>query len=213
MPYERMKYDYSLPFDWNKCFVPDKLTDCMPSCVAMACRYWKLLKPELPIPMDLEVWKKFVSDLKGNTMRGTSVTRVMTNLAKILQSNSDAENIVIKRHNMLNIEATIEFLKHDPPIPLIIIFDRAYMVTNNEGGYHACLLHGIDYQKEKKIGLIDPSITDMVDPFPWDIERFVVGWGKTQNLCLAIYPPDETPIRTKKGAKNDTLTKHMEGYN
>ncbi|MGI0006615.1 MAG: hypothetical protein ACREAR_01305 [Nitrosotalea sp.] len=207
-----MVYDYSFPFNWSEHFVPDRATDCMPACIAMAAKYWAILRPELGIPTELDVWRRFIAEQKGMTMRGSSVTRVMENLGKVMNTTRPADRLNIVRYTMTNIEGTIQFLSQQPPIPLILIFDRSYMITNNEGGYHACLLYGIDYKKEKKVALVDPNLVDAKEAFPWDLKHFARGWGKTQNLCLAVYPHSTLDVRRKKGIQAKPLTTFMEEY-
>lgn len=207
-----MGYDHVFPFNWKEHFVPDRAVDCLPACIAMTARYWGNLQPELNIPTELETWRKFVSNQKGMTMRGSSLTRIMDNLNKTMKK-KPSELLKIIPLNLTNIESTIQFLSHQPSIPLILIFDRSYMITNNEGGYHACLLYGIDYKKEKKVALIDPNLTDSQEAFPWDSKVFSRGWEKTQNQVLAVYPPDTSSIKSKKGFKTTPITNYMEEYN
>lgn len=206
-----MVYDYVFPFDWKEYFVPDKAVDCLPACIAMAARYWGKLNPNSNIPTDLDSWRSFVSSQKGMTMRGSSLTRVMDNLTKTVHK-KPSESLKLVPLNLTNVESTIQFLSHQPAIPLILIFDRSYMITNNEGGYHACLLYGIDYKKEKKVALIDPNLVDSQEAFPWDSKVFSRGWEKTQNQTLAVYPPDTSNIKSKKGFKAPPLTSYMEEY-
>lgn len=194
-----------LPFDWDKCFVPDRSIDCMPACIAMAVRFWKTVRPELPFPSSLDDWKKFISEQESMTSRGTSITRLVDNLRR-LNSNVQSEiSLNIEPLTLINAESMEEFLKHDPPIPLIVVFDRSYTITNVEGGYHASLLYGIDYEKQKKVYLIDPSSVDLMESFPWDLDRFSLGWEKFQNLCFAVYPNDMNPIQSKSGVKSKSL--------
>lgn len=208
-----MVYDHTFPFDWNLHFVPDKATDCMPACIAMAARYWSILRPDLRIPTTLETWQRFIADQKGATMRGSSLARVMDNLGKATNVTRTSEFLRIMPITMVNTESAIQFISHDPPIPLILIFDRSYMITENEGGYHASLLHGIDYKKEKKIAVIDPNLIDRKSPLPWDLEMFSKGWACTQNACLVVFPPDMLHINIEKvGSKINSLTGHMEEY-
>ena len=207
-----MSYDYSFPFDWDLHFVPDKATDCMPACIAMAARYWSIQRPDLQIPTDLATWKKFIVDQKGMTMRGASLTRVFDNLSKTMHA-KPSQNLKIVPIMLMNTESTIEFISQSPPIPLILIFDRSYMITNNQGGYHACLLYGVDYKKEKKLAVVDPNLVDSRDPFPWDLKFFAKGWGQTENACLAVFPPDMFHLDIEKiGTKVNSLTGFMEEY-
>ncbi len=200
-----MTFKIKLPFHWDKCFVPDRSIDCMPACIAMAVRFWKTIRPDLPFPEDLDSWKKFVSEQSSMTSRGTSITRLVDNLRKINSDSSIELTLDIVPFTLVNIESAEEFLKHDPPIPLIVVFDRSYTITNVEGGYHASLLYGIDYEKQKKVYLVDPSSVDLMEPYPWDLERFSSGWEKFQNLCFAIYPNDMNPIHTKSGERTKSL--------
>jgi len=207
-----MSYDYAFPFDWNTHFVPDRATDCMPACVAMGARYWASLRPQLNIPTDLETWRQFITNQKGMTMRGASLTRVMDNLGKTMHTGRPSQILKLIPSNLTNIEATIQYLSHDPPIPLILIFDRSYMITENEGGYHACLLYGIDYKKEKKVGLIDPNLVDSREAFRWDLQHFLRGWGITENQCVAVCPPELLHLKSKKGLETKPITSFMEEY-
>lgn len=205
-----MVYDHMFPFDWGLHFVPDKATDCLPACIAMAAKYWSNIRPELQIPTNLDIWKRFIADQKGATMRGSSLTRVMDNLTKTTRTSHGLKMTPI---TMLNTESTIQFISQDTPIPLILIYDRSYMITENEGGYHASLLHGVDYKKEKKIAVIDPNLIDRKEPLPWDLEMFSKGWSRTQNACIAVYPPDMFQISIEKvGSKINSLTGLMEEY-
>jgi len=184
----------------------------MPACIAMAARYWSIQRPDLQIPTDLATWKKFIVDQKGMTMRGASLTRVFDNLSKTMHA-KPSQNLKIVPIMLMNTESTIEFISQSPPIPLILIFDRSYMITNNQGGYHACLLYGVDYKKEKKLAVVDPNLVDSRDPFPWDLKFFAKGWGQTENACLAVFPPDMFHLDIEKiGTKVNSLTGFMEEY-
>ncbi len=200
-----MAFKIKLPFEWDKCFVADHSTDCMPACIAMTARFWKTIRPDLPFSEDLDSWKKFILEQSSMTSRGSSITRLVDNLRKINDDTSRDLTLNIVPLTLVNIESAEEFLKHSPPIPLIVVFDRSYTITNVEGGYHASLLYGIDYEKQKKVYLIDPSSVDLMEPFPWDLERFSVGWEKFHNLCFAIYPSDMKPIHTIAGERSKSL--------
>lgn len=205
-----MSYRTILPFDWQRCFVPDQAADCMPACIAMAARYWQTQRPELNFPTDLNDWKKFIAEQKGMTSRGTSIARLTENLNKIIPNTSGLPTLKIDALTIINVESTVEFLKHNPPLPLILIFDRSYTITNIEGGYHASLLYAIDYERQKKIYLIDPSSIELMEAYPWDLDRFSLGWEKTNNLCYAVYPNDMKPINSKVGARSKSLHSFME---
>lgn len=200
-----MTFKIKLPFDWDRCFVADRSIDCMPACIAMAVRFWKTIRPELPFPEDLDSWKKFIAEQESMTSRGTSIKRLADNLRKINESPSEILTLTIDPLTLVNIESAEEFLKHNPPIPLIIVFDRSYTVTNNEGGYHASMLYGLDYEKQKKVYLIDPSSIDLMEAYPWDLDRFSLGWEKFQNLCFAVYPNDMSPIHSTSGERSKSL--------
>lgn len=205
-----MSHKISLPFDWKSCFVPDQAADCIPACIAMAARYWSIQRPDLKIPNTLKDWLHFVEDQKGMTSRGTSIARLTENLTKLVPSSSTNTNLTIEPLTLINVESTIEFLKHNPPIPLILTFDRSYTITNIEGGYHASLLYAIDYERQKKIFLIDPSSVELMEPYPWDLDRFSLGWEKMENLCYAVYPTDIQPISSKKGVRSKSIHNYTE---
>jgi hypothetical protein len=62
----------SLPFNWEKFFVPSK-TECFLACFAMSARYWASYFPELNLPTDLETWKEFAAT-SFVEYRGTSIS-------------------------------------------------------------------------------------------------------------------------------------------
>jgi hypothetical protein len=68
-----------LPFDW-KDFCENQGTDCVPACFAMSARYWKRLKPDLPLPTDRESWDDFILFTSARTSRGTSLLRLLRNI-------------------------------------------------------------------------------------------------------------------------------------
>ena len=71
-----------LPFDW-KDFCKNQGTDCVPACFAMAARYWKRLRPELPLPTDEETWDEFILRTSARTSRGTSLLRLLRNIPSL----------------------------------------------------------------------------------------------------------------------------------
>ncbi|MHB2036740.1 MAG: hypothetical protein ACYCPW_08375 [Nitrososphaerales archaeon] len=75
----------SLDFFWDRYFVKGESGDCVPSCVSMAALYWKDKIPDLPIPADLEEWKRFVRRTSDVSYRGTSLRRLMRNMPSTIQ--------------------------------------------------------------------------------------------------------------------------------
>ena len=82
-------------------------------------------RPDLPFSEDLDGWKKFISEQSSMTSRGASIARLVDNLRKINDDSSGDLTLSIVPLTLVNIESAEEFLKHNPPIPLIVVFDSS----------------------------------------------------------------------------------------
>lgn len=52
----------------------------MPACFAMSARYWKRLRPDLPLPTEQQTWDDFILLTSARTSRGTSLLRLLRNV-------------------------------------------------------------------------------------------------------------------------------------
>lgn len=198
-----------LPFDWD-IFVPSESLDCFPCCCAMAARYWKRHKPDLPFPTDLETWMVFAGYTAGVSQRGASIRRIFVNIpSKEIEPGLSTEEpteidlevgkeeltkvekfgLVIEQRTVKGVADLQCFLDASPPIPTILIVDVRFMEVNVVGPSHAVLLESIDLGKEK-LFVIDPSKTKLREATSWDLNRFKKSWPLTQNLSILVYPPD-----------------------
>src|SRR5574341_1217245 len=153
----------SLPFDWQKHYVPDRSVDCFPACIAMCALYWASQFPDLAIPTDKNYWRvNFIDKYKATTPRGSSIKRIYESISALtekegIQTEKDKSlKLKIEAYNPANIRYIKRFLELQPPFPVIIIYDRSLSLTNVEGGYHAVIFHSVDLKKERVL-IIDPT--------------------------------------------------------
>jgi hypothetical protein len=193
----------SLPFNWEKFFVPSK-TECFLACFAMSARYWASYFPELNLPTDLETWKEFAAT-SFVEYRGTSIREMIRKIPKkpTEQTVSDNENLnldiidsetkqllelVIKTNTPKGLESLSPFFEVKPPIPQILAYDRLLMTHNiSESTGHAVLLHSIDFQKEK-LFVVDPMKHQLQEPDVYDFNLFKRAWSECRNLQIITYP-------------------------
>lgn len=201
------------PFDFNKHFVPDTSSpDCLPACFAMSARYWKDIRPQLSVPLALEDWVAYVGKANASSLKGVSTLKLVANLSKkeenivlneesgedfaleVMEKKRPPVALTVQTYNLYSVEETIQFMRHSPPVPIILCFDQSLALNNQAGGGHAVLLYSVDIKMEKKVYVIDPFRAKLRKPIPWDLEFFNTGWKEMQNLAFAVYPSDEKII-------------------
>lgn len=201
-----------IPFNWED-FCQNEGTDCVPACFVMAARYWKRLKPELPLPTDPTLWDNFLQRTSAKTSRGTSLWRLKRNMPTAGQIVSKVEadqfeedveeepepettelgviklaNLVLDPRNPKSVNDLKSPLDDvTPPIPQVLVFDKRVMTHRIEGGTHAVILHRIDFDKEK-LYVIDPTLYMRKEADVYDFRNFSQGWAACSNLNILVYP-------------------------
>lgn len=202
----------TLPFNWDKYFVPSK-TECVLACYSMSARYWKSYYSELNLPVDLEIWKEFASE-SFVLYRGTSIRDMMRKTPRAVSEIKEATlpkiseemekekvalepiellGLVIKPNTPNGLDSLVPFFQTKPPIPQILVFDRLLMTHNIRGNHHAVLLHSLDFDKEK-LFVIDPTKAQLLEPDIYDFRLFQKAWRECQNLQIITYPKDMVTI-------------------
>lgn len=178
-----------LPFDW-RFFVFGSSGKCFPACLAMCSRYWRYYDPTLDIPESLEDFEASLGDSYYSS-NGLSTERLKRALKRTEIHDLDGERInvglTIEITCPKSLEELYPFFLEDPPIPIILSFDKAYTERNKSEDSHAVLVQSIDFKKEK-IYVIDPIKEDLRAPFPYDFERFRLGWEVCENLAFLVAP-------------------------
>ena len=206
MPIARTR---ELPFVWGEFFVSSK-TECLLACYAMSARYWKSFFPELNLPTDLEVWKKF-ADKSFLEYRGTSIHDMMRKAPIAIPLETEATlpedvgeketigpkpteahptqflDLVVKINALNGLESVVPFFQTRPPLPQVLVFDQLLMTHNIRGNYHAVILHSVDFEKEK-LFVIDPTKLHLLEPDVYDFRLFQKAWRECQNLQIVTYP-------------------------
>ena len=126
----------SLPFDFDKHFVPDTSSpDCLGACFASCARYWKDLRPDLKLATTLEYWNKFLEKANTVSPKGISTLKLMANLGKpgedeqLFQETDDEQSethyiveVIEKKKTLLPLSIrtlTLNFI-HDASVELIM---------------------------------------------------------------------------------------------
>ena len=189
----------SLPFRWGD-FVFGNPGKCFPACICMCSKYWTHYEPDLEIPLELNDLERELGD-SFYSASGLSLERLKRQLRKtqIKELNGERFNIglTIEARCPKNLEDLYPFFLEDPPIPLIFVFDQNFTERNRLGDPHAVILHHLDYETEK-IYVIDPVKKDLKGTYPYDFNRFKLGWAKILNLTLAVAPLDRFIIMDGK---------------
>ena len=217
----------TLPFEWNL-FVDGVAGDYIPSCVAMAARYWKSINPSLQIPDDPQAWNEFVKRTSNVSYRGTSLKRLMVNMPSTTEVNNQSQDFreldvelssdvtptleVVETHDLIldprmlsKSEELIDFLADVNPIPVILVLDVGLADRNKKWGQHATLLHSVNLY-ERKIYVIDPMLGSLKEPRPMDLRRFEIGWKECYNTAILIYPKNSNVNIKSSKQRNLRLT-------
>ena len=186
-----------LPFRWQD-FVYGAPGKCFAACVIMCCKYWIHYEPNLDIPLNLiDLEEKLGYSFYSRT--GLYLSKLRRYLKKTQIREMDGERfdvgLTIEMRCPLNLEDLYPFFLEDPPIPIILVYDKSYTERNIRGDSHAVIVHSLDYEKEK-IYVIDPIKRDLRDRYPYDFLRFKLGWEQIENLALIVAPLNTLNIIT-----------------
>lgn len=197
-----------LPFR-KRDFVYGSKGNCFPACAVMCNRYWSYYEPDLELPLTLEEFEREM----GNTFyswKGLWLAKLNEHLGNKTISELDGARLklglIFEGKTPIDETVLFPFFQQDPPIPLILIYNYSLMQLGTIGIYHSVLLHHIDFDKEK-IWLIDPRQKDIKEPFPYDLNRFKLGWSESQNLTIVAYPEGRLSIVSGATAKTWRQTK------
>ena len=135
-----------LPFNWRY-FVFGKSGKCFPACLAMCGRYWRHYYPTLALPESLEDFEAALGDSYYSS-NGLSIERLKQVLKKSEIHDLDGERINVGLTIEISCPESLEelypFFLEDPPIPIILSFDKTYTERNKSEASHAVLVHSID---------------------------------------------------------------------
>ena len=193
-------------------FVYGSQGNCFPACAVMCNRYWSFYDPDLDLPLTVEDFEKEIGN-SYYSRKGLWLTKLNEHLGN--RAISEFEEIKIKlglvfeAKTPTNETVLFPFFQQEPPIPLILIYDHSLMQLGSIGIYHSVILHHIDFEKEK-IWVINPRQKDIKGPFPYDLNRFKLGWKESQNLTVIVYPEGRLNIVKGASAKTWRQTKLME---
>lgn len=185
----------SLPFRWSD-FSFGKSGKCFPACVVMCNKYWNHYVPDLNLPLDIIELEETLGDT-FYSKRGLNLEKLNRALGIKDLNEIDGERLniglTVEARTPRGLDVLYPFFQETPPIPLILLYDHNYMESNRQGNAHAVILHSIDYGKEK-LYVIDPIKKDLRAPFPYDFNRFSLGWKKIENLTLIVAPLDKLTV-------------------
>lgn len=180
-----------LPFNWRN-FVPAFPPKCFPACIAMCNKYWLTHDSSLDIPSEIHELEKELGDSFYSKL-GLSAERLRQAMKKKKIRDLDGERfevgLTVEIRNPDSLESLYPFFLEDPPIPLIISFDKSFTEQGRPADPHAVIVYSINY-KQEKINVIDPAKGDLKGAFPYDFFRFNLGWGRCENLTFIVAPLD-----------------------
>lgn len=176
--------------------------DCVPACLAMAGLYWKTKKPSLSIPARREEWNPFLEKLYIHTHRGTNLVMLKGALQKIKGKGIGLKLRMIQPKKLADLTKLLEF---NPPIPVILCYDRAIAINNVEGPNHASLLFSIDLLREQ-VKVVDPSQIYRDTPMTYNQDDFIRGWNAVKNLAILVYPTNlKVPLNMRDQQHSHSL--------
>jgi len=207
----------SLPFNWADAFKGGS-TGCLVACVAMAAKYWERISYKYASPLTREDWETIIERTKGRGGKTTirwiqqqirhisspKLSRKELLEEDIIANDSLLENVSSVRTQLedskdyppyvfdfIEINDLLDcqiYLSKRPPIPIIVRFDRVYLMKRCTGIPHAAIIERIDI-KERKIYLIDPAYIERGRSVIEDLSEFSESWKELGNRAIIlIYP-------------------------